>query len=58
MKKYTSEYFEKKYRILFDKLLQKDNFETDVLIGRKKLAIPENGFLNHKELAKYIYMII
>lgn len=55
MKKYTSEYFEKKYRILFDKLIQKDDFEIEIINERKKLGIPENGFLNHKELAKYIY---
>ncbi len=53
MKKYSSEYFEKKYRILFNKLLIKQGFLDSVKETRKRLGLPENGFNNETELASY-----
>lgn len=35
MKKYSTDYFEKKYKILFDKLLQKEGFDADIKAVRK-----------------------
>jgi len=53
MKKYSTEYFEKKFNILFDKLIIKDGFLDAVKNTRKELKIPENGFENEVELAEY-----
>lgn len=55
MKKYTSDYFERKYKILFDKLLLKEGFEDEIKKTRKELGIPLDGFSNIQEL---IYFII
>ncbi len=54
MKKYSSEYFEKKFRILFDRLLVKEGFLDAVKETRKKLVLPEGGFGNESELAHYL----
>ena len=55
MKKYSSEYFEKKFRILFDKLLIKEGFVDEVKKVRKELGIPvENGFRDNLNLAEYL----
>ena len=51
MKKYSDDYFEKKYKILFDKLLQKEGFVDDIKATRKELGLPANGFANGPELA-------
>lgn len=53
MKKYSTDYFEKKYKILFDKLLQKEGFADDVKATRKELGLPTNGFANGPELADF-----
>src|SRR3990167_6476645 len=54
MKKYSVDYFEKKYKILADKLLQKEGFTEAVKETRKELGLPENGFGNGPELAFFI----
>lgn len=54
MKKYSTDYFEKKYKILSDKLLQKDGFVEDVRLARKKVGLPENGFNGAHELAEFL----
>jgi predicted transcriptional regulator len=51
VKKYSDDYFEKKYKILFDKLLQKEGFVDDIKATRKELGLPVNGFANGPELA-------
>jgi hypothetical protein len=51
MKKYSADYFEKKYKILFDKLLQKEGFIDDIKKTRKELGLPVDGFPNGPELA-------
>jgi hypothetical protein len=51
MKKYSADYFEKKYKILSDKLLQKEGFMDAVKAVRKDLKLPENGFDSPQELA-------
>ncbi len=53
MKQFSAEYFEKKYRILFNKLFLKRDFLAIVKETRKKLELPENGFENEMELARY-----
>lgn len=54
MKKYTDTYFEKKYKILFDKLVKKEGFEIDIRKARVELGVPENGFGDTQELAHFI----
>lgn len=55
MKKYSIDYFEKKYEILFNKLLIKNRFVNEVKEIRKTLGIPvENGFVDQLELAEYL----
>jgi len=55
MKKYSVDYYEKKYGILFDKLLIKDGFVDEIKEIRKTLGIPvENGFINQFELIRHI----
>ena len=55
MKKYTIDYYKKKYDILFDKLIIKDGFADEVKKIRKILGIPvENGFVNQLELVQYL----
>lgn len=54
MKKYSTDYFEKKFGILFNKLLVKDGFINEIKQIRKTLGIPvENGFIDPLELAEY-----
>lgn len=54
MKKYSSEYFEKKFRILFQKLLVKEDFLDAIKETRKKLGLPDGGFGNELELASHL----
>jgi hypothetical protein len=54
MKKYSTDYFEKKYRILSDKLLQKDGFIEEIKDIRDGLGLPLNGFGNIQELAHFL----
>ena len=55
MKKYSTDYYEKKYRILFDKLIIKNGFVDEVKQTRKTLGIPvENGFIEQLELVQYL----
>ncbi len=54
MKKYSSGYFEKKYKILLDKLLQKEGFLDAIKSSRKELKMPENGFSNEAELSYFL----
>lgn len=51
MKKYSDDYFKKKYKILFDKLLQKEGFIDDIKNTRKEIGLPANGCANGPELA-------
>lgn len=54
MKKYNEDYFEKKYKILFDKLIQKEGFIDEIKNKRKELGLPIDGFDNEQELADFI----
>ncbi|MBP6859702.1 MAG: hypothetical protein KBC69_03745 [Candidatus Magasanikbacteria bacterium] len=54
MKKYTDDYFEKKYKILFDKLIQKEGFIDEIKSIRTGLGLPINGFENGPELADFL----
>jgi len=54
MKKYSSDFFEKKFRILSDRLLSKNGFQDMVREIRKELSIPTNGFNNESEFAQYL----
>jgi len=54
MKKYSADYFEKKFHILFDKLIVKEGFIDAVKKTRIELEIPEGGFNNQLELAEYL----
>jgi len=53
MKKYSAEYFEKKYKILFNRLLLKQGFLDDIKETRRELGLPENGCNNEADLAIY-----
>jgi hypothetical protein len=53
MKKYSADYFEKKYKILFNKLLLKQGFLDDIKETRRELGLPENGYNNEADLAIY-----
>lgn len=54
MKKYSPEYFEKKFKILFNKLLVRQGFIDDVKKTRAELGVPvENGFSSSLDLAEY-----
>lgn len=54
MKKYTSEYFAKKFRILLDKLLIKEGFIDEIKKARKELGVPVNdGFPDTLRLAEF-----
>lgn len=56
MKKYSAKYFEKKFNILFDKLLIKDGFTDEIKNIRKKLGIPEdNGFKDTAEMTDFFF---
>lgn len=54
MKKYSANFFEKKYRILFNKLYTKTNFSDAVKKTRIRLGIPEGGFSKETDLAIYL----
>ena len=54
MKKYSDDYFEKKYKILFDKLMRKEGFVDDIKTTRKELGLPIDGFPNGPELANFL----
>lgn len=55
MKKYSAEFFNKKFGILFNKLLAKEGFIDEIKEVRKELGIPiENGFINSIELAEFL----
>jgi hypothetical protein len=54
MKKFSEEYFEKKYRILFNKLFIKKGFLDTVKELRKKLGMPDDGFNHEMDLAIFI----
>ena len=54
MKKYSTDYFEKKYKILSEKLLQKEGFIDAVKDARKGLDLPEIGFDTTQELAYFL----
>src|SRR4030042_3227250 len=55
MKKYSAEYFKKKFEILFNKLIIKEGFVNEIKETRKELGIPiENGFLNSLKLAEFL----
>jgi len=51
MKKFSSKYFENKYKILANKLLIKSGFKNDIKEIRKKLGIPDIGFSSEIEIA-------
>ncbi len=56
MKKYSAEFFKKKFEILFNKLTIKEGFADEVKKIRKELNIPvENGFLDSLELAEFLF---
>ena len=54
MKKYSTDYFEKKYRILLDKLLQKKGFEEHIRAVRKELGMPEEGFKSAPDFGYFV----
>ncbi|MSR76599.1 MAG: hypothetical protein EXS68_03330, partial [Candidatus Ryanbacteria bacterium] len=54
MKKYSDTYFEKKYKILANKLIQKDGFDETVKTTRAELGLPKNGFTSTRELAQFL----
>ena len=54
MKKYSSDYFEKKFKILFNKLLTKEGFLNAIKETRKEFGLPEGGFGNESGLASYL----
>jgi hypothetical protein len=54
MKKYSTDYFEKKYKILAEKLLQKEGFLDAIKATRAELGLPEDGFTSTQELAFFL----
>jgi len=54
VKKYSTDYFEKKYKILAEKLLQKEGFVEAVKATRAELGLPEDGFKSTQELAYFL----
>ena len=55
MKKYSADYFKKKFEILFNKLIVKEEFVDAIKEARKELGIPiEKGFANPSDLAEYL----
>ena len=54
MKKYSSGYFEKKFNILFSKLLAKEGFLDAVKKTRTELDIPDGGFGNETMFAHFL----
>lgn len=56
MKKYSAEFFKKKFEILFNKLIIKERFVDEIKEVRKELGIPiEKGFTSSSELAEYLF---
>jgi hypothetical protein len=53
MKKYSKGYFEKKFHLLYEKLLNKENFIDTIKKARKSLNIPEEGFKSELDLVSY-----
>lgn len=53
MKQFSQDYFEKKYRTLFNKMLFKQGFNKAIKDTRKSLGIPETGFDNEQEFALF-----
>lgn len=51
MKKYSTDYFEKKYKILAEKLLQKEGFKDATAATRAEFGLPEDGLSSSPELA-------
>ncbi len=55
MKKYSAEFFKKKFDILFKKLIVKEGLVDEIKKAREELGIPaENGFINSLELAGFL----
>jgi hypothetical protein len=54
MKKYSANYFEEKFNILYKRLLEKEGFIDDIKKQRQVLGIPEDGFQNSLELSQYL----
>ena len=55
MKKYSSEYFGKKYHVLYNRLLIKDGFVDEIIKAREALGIPvESGFPDALRVVEYI----
>lgn len=54
MKKYSTDYFEKKYKILADNLIQKEGFKETIERTRQELGLPVNGLMSTIELAQFL----
>jgi hypothetical protein len=54
VKKYSKDYFEKRFHLLYEKLVNKENFVETVIKARKLLNIPEKGFESSFELVEYL----
>ncbi len=54
MKKYSADYFDKKFKVLFNKLLAKEGFLNTIKKIRAELEIPEGGFDNEPSLAYFL----
>ncbi len=55
MKKYSADFFKKKFKILFNKLLIREGFIDEIKKERKELGIPvEKGFADSLELAEFL----
>jgi len=53
MKKYSKDYFEKKFLLLYEKLVNKEGFIDTIKKTRESLNIPEEGFESDFELVGY-----
>ena len=52
---YSADYFSKKYKILFERLLKKEGFIDAIKTARKELYIPvEKGFTTSSDLAEHL----
>lgn len=52
---YSADYFKKKYKILFERLLQKEGFVDAIKTAREELTIPvEKGFTTSSDLAEHL----
>jgi len=54
MKFFTADYFEKKFRILYSKLLFKEGLKETAKEVRRELGLPPEGFKNESELAIFL----